>query len=369
MSKSRQFYIDNLRIFLICLVVLHHFMISYGAPGGWFYNESQAEFPLLIPMAMFVATNQAFFMGMFFFISAFFILPSLNRKGSKKFITERIIRLGIPLVVYYFLIQALTIFIQNKYIRGVEDPFISYLIDSGNWGFGPMWFVEALLIFTTLFLLVRLFKLKPKVKFPGTKKILIAATLIGLGQFLIRTKIPIGSGHEFTNFQFPFFLQYVFLFPLGIIAYQNNWMDFINTKMGWRWFGFAQMLIFIGFPVLFILGGALDGGIEIFMSGFTWQSFSYATWEQLLGFSLIIGLFGIFKKQFNTQGNFTQKLSGSTYGVYVLHPPILVGVNALFLNWHIPQLLKFIVLSPIALITCFLITRLVSQIPGAKKVM
>lgn len=369
MSKSRLFYIDNLRIFLISLVVLHHFIISYGAPGGWFYNGSQAEFPLLIPMAMFVATNQAFFMGMFFFISAFFILPSLNRKGSKKFITERIIRLGIPLVVYYFLIQALTIFIRNKHIRGVEDSFISYLIDSGNWGFGPMWFVEALLIFTLLFLLVRLFKLKIKINFPGTKKILIAATLIGVGQFLIRTKMPVGTGHEFTNFQLPFFLQYIFLFTLGIIAYQNNWMDFINSRMSWRWFGFAQVLIFIGFPAIFILGGAIDGGTEKFMGGFNWQCFAYTVWEQLLGFSLIIGLFGIFKKKFNTQGNFAKKLSGSAYGVFVLHPPILVGINALFLNWHIPQLLKFIALSPIALIACFVVAQLIKQFPGAKKVM
>jgi glucan biosynthesis protein C len=369
MSKSRLFYIDNLRIFLISLVVLHHFIISYGAPGGWFYNESQAEFPWQIPMSMFVATNQAFFMGMFFFISSFFILPALIRKGNKTFIKERIIRLGIPLVIYYFLIQSITIFIRNKFIRGNQHSYFNHLIDSNNWGFGPMWFVEALLIFTTLFLIIRLIKVKLIFKFPGTKKILLAALLVGIGQFLIRIKMPVGTGHEFTNFQFPFFLQYIFLFPLGIIAYQNNWMDSINSRTGWRWFGFAQILIFIGFPAIFILGGALDGGTETFMGGFSWQCFAYATWEQFLCFSLIIGLFGIFKKKFNTQGNIAKKLSGSAYSVYVLHPPILVGINALFLNWHIPQLLKFIALSPIALIACFLIAQLVKQIPGIKKVM
>ena len=74
---TRLFYIDNLRIFLIILVVLHHLAITYGAPGGWYYNESKAGFPEILPMAMFVATNQSFFMGMFFMLSAFFIITSV----------------------------------------------------------------------------------------------------------------------------------------------------------------------------------------------------------------------------------------------------------------------------------------------------
>ncbi len=32
-TKNRLFYVDNLRIFLIALVVLHHLIITYGAPG------------------------------------------------------------------------------------------------------------------------------------------------------------------------------------------------------------------------------------------------------------------------------------------------------------------------------------------------
>ena len=82
MSKARLFYIDNLRIFLISLVVLLHFNITYGAPGDWYYNESESGMPEIIPQAMFNATNQAFFMGMFFFISAFFTAASVQRKNT-----------------------------------------------------------------------------------------------------------------------------------------------------------------------------------------------------------------------------------------------------------------------------------------------
>lgn len=369
MSKSRLFYIDNLRIVLIVLVVLHHLSITYGAPGGWYYNESQADFPTIIPMSMFVATNQAFFMGMFFFISAFFIVPSLTRKGNKRFIADRLVRLGIPTIIFYFIISPFTVFLHNRFIQHSENTFLEHLQNGWGMSFGPMWFVEALLLFTTVFLLVRLFGWKIKWKFPSTGLILLSAFLVGFGQFLIRIKLPVGSGHEFTNFQWPFFLQYIFLFPMGIIAWQNNWMESINSKMGWRWFAFTQTLIFIGFPVLFILGGATEGGTDTFMGGLTWQCFAYAIWEQLVGFSLILALFGIFKKHFNKQGKFAKQLSESAYGVYIFHTPILVGISAVFLDLTIYQFLKFIVLAPIAIVICFVFAWLIKQIPGVKKVL
>lgn len=181
-STSRLFYIDNLRIFLISLVVLHHLAITNGAPGGWYYNESQAEFPAIIPLSVFVASNQAFFMGMFFFISAYFILPSLLRKGTKVFLKKRLVRLGIPLLIFYFFLYPLTIYIRNKFILAKDDTFTELFLSSNEWGFGPMWFVEVLLIFTIAYLLFRLVKKKIILPFTSTYKIYCFSTpsFIGL---------------------------------------------------------------------------------------------------------------------------------------------------------------------------------------------
>lgn len=318
---------------------------------------------------MFVATNQAFFMGMFFFISAYFILLSLNKKGTSIFIKERLIRLGVPLIVFYFLLYPLIIFIRDTYIFESGNTFIDFIKNPHAWGFGPMWFVEALLIFTGFFLLIRLLKFKIEMKFLGSRRILLFAFLIGLGQFIIRIWLPVGWGSPITGFQFPHFLQYISLFSFGIIAYQNKRMENINSKMGKQWFIFAQILIVVGFPLLFVLGGAHVNGTDKFMGGFTWQCFSYPIWEQLVGFSLIIGLIGIFKQYFNKQRKFAKKLSDSAYGVYLLHTPILIGISALFISWQIPQILKFVALAPIAIFTCFLVAWLVKKIPGVNKIL
>jgi hypothetical protein len=173
----------------------------------------------------------------------------------------------------------------------------------------------------------------------------------------------------FTNFQFPFFVQYIFLFVLGIVAYQNKWFDSISLKTGKQWFIAAQIFIFIGFPLLFILGGAAETGTDKFMGGITLQSFGYAVWEQLTGISLIIGLLGLGKKCLNRQGNLSKRLSDSAYGVFVFHAPIIVGISVLFVSLGIFPPLKFITLAPVALLTCFLVAGLLKRIPGVKRIL
>ena len=172
----------------------------------------------------------------------------------------------------------------------------------------------------------------------------------------------------FTNFQFPHFLQYIFLFAAGVIAHEYNWMDAITLRMGWRWFIFVQSMIFMAFPIVFIAGGTLEGNIAPFLGGLTWQSFAYAMWEQLVGFGMIVALLGIFKYRLNFQNSFTQKLSKSTYSVYVFHTPLLVLVSAVFLDCEINQLVKFITLAPVTLILCFAVGFLVKKLPGAKSI-
>ena len=124
-----------------------------------------------------------------------------------------------------------------------------------------------------------------------------------------------------------------------------------------------QVLIFIGFPAIFILGGAAEGDLSPFLGGVTWQSMAYALWEQLVGFGLIVALFGIFKMRWNDQGTFGKGLSASAYGAYVFHTPILVGLAVLFLNLQIPQFWKFVVVAPVALGVSFMVAYLVKKLP------
>lgn len=161
----------------------------------------------------------------------------------------------------------------------------------------------------------------------------------------------------------------IFLFVLGIVAYQNNWLDSISFKTGKQWFIIAQILILIGFPLLFNLGGVAETGTEKFMGGITLQSLGYAVWEQLTGIALIIGLLGLGKKYMNGQDVAAKNLSDSAYGVFVFHAPVIVTVAVIFAGWTIFPPLKFIILAPVALLACFAVAGLLKKIPGVKKVL
>lgn len=156
MNKSRIFYIDNLRIFLIALVILHHLSITYGASGSWYYREVEGDTVTTLILTMFTATNQSFFMGLFFLISAYFTVLSFERKSIVTFIKDRFIRLVIPLILFYFILSPLTVYMKVRFVDVADIGFFEFVRQYHGFGFGPMWFVETLVYFTFFYVIYKL---------------------------------------------------------------------------------------------------------------------------------------------------------------------------------------------------------------------
>src|ERR1051326_7808109 len=112
-KSSRLFFIDNLRVFLIILVVMFHLAITYGAAGSWYYQDPAKDTLTSVLLTILTATNQAFFMGLFFLISAYFTPGSYDRKGAGPFLRDRLVRLGIPLLIYDSIINPFVVFIAT----------------------------------------------------------------------------------------------------------------------------------------------------------------------------------------------------------------------------------------------------------------
>ena len=96
--NNRLLYLDNLKVCLTVLVIFHHAGQAYGDGGDWAYHPSNpAEF---MPWIWhFFSVNAAFFMGLFFLISGYFVPTSFDKQGAKVFVKKKLIRLGIPLLV------------------------------------------------------------------------------------------------------------------------------------------------------------------------------------------------------------------------------------------------------------------------------
>lgn len=375
-KKPKILYIENLRIILSVLVVIVHMACSYGGLGGWSYTEDGAGIWSVLPLTMVNATSQSFFMGMFFLFGAYFTHLSFQKKGLWKFIKDRFVRLGIPLAITYYLISPFTSWIiwPVRYPDQAGMSFVELWTTQSRFGVGVMWFAEALIYFSILYIVARVLipqlRQKEKLTLPEIKSvhIFIAAILLGLATFVTRFQFPLFSGGHGTNFDLGHFPQYIFLFVLGIMAARCSSEYLVTFVQAKKWMWFALTMIFLGFPAVFFLGGAISGNFNPYFGGTTWQSLGFSMWEQVTGISIMVALIGLFKTKWNHQNGATEALSSSAYAVYVFHPPVIVWVCLQFRSWEAMHLMKFLAITPLAIIATYLVALLIKKVPILNKI-
>ncbi len=374
-QKQRYLYIDNLKLLMIIFVILLHTAVTFSGIGSWYVKDGEILDTLsTVFFGLFQSFTQAYFMGFLFLLSGYFVSRSYDKKGCKKFLTDRLIRLGIPTLIYMLIIHPFILYMLNYMDHAqVGKQYLHYIVSFAFVGAsGPLWFALALLIFNCIYALIRVItknstkENNTRVKIPRRVSIYVLIALIAVAAFLIRLVQPIDT--NILNMQLCFFAQYIVLFMVGVKAGRYDWFSQISYKMGRNWF---STVIGIGVPLWFILmviGGALDGGFDLYKGGLTWQSAAYAAWESFVAVAMSIGLIGIFQERHNRQSSLIKNMSDSAFGVYVFHPPILIGVSMLFLHTELHPLLKFLGTGVIAIPLCFLFSYFIQKIHILNKV-
>jgi peptidoglycan/LPS O-acetylase OafA/YrhL len=90
-------FLDHLRWGVIALVVTVHAAVTYSGVGGWYYHEpARLGTPSLVAFLAYETHLQAFFMGLLFLVSGFLTPGAFDRKGARQFLSDRVMRLGVP---------------------------------------------------------------------------------------------------------------------------------------------------------------------------------------------------------------------------------------------------------------------------------
>ncbi len=378
----RLFFVDNIRILLTILVIMHHTMITYGAEGSWYFLDPQTDELSSLLLTIIATLDQGFFMGLFFFISAYFVPGSYNRKGPRMFLKDRLIRLGIPLLIFTILVNPFLFYIINiqpTYGITYIEFYLSYFQSLEHFlefvgGNGPLWFVLALLIYDFVYtfwrqIYKRNIKSDPIKKPPKNFQLTLVAIIMAIFTFIVRLFYVTSGGDDFFNIQLCFVAQYIVMLILGTIAYNRDWFRNITDSQGKLWLGIALIALFIFLP-LGILLGAYSGDADKFIGGLNWQAFVFNLWESFYCMGMGIGLVVLFRKRYNTQGKVSKTLSQNAYTIYIIHAPVLVAVALIFYLVPMFALLKFIMVFPIVLFICYLISHFIlRRIPGAKRVL
>jgi glucan biosynthesis protein C len=386
-KTSRLFFIDHLRASLVILVVLHHVALVYGASVlTFYYFEPPFNDPLaFLVLLVFVLVNQAWFMGAFFLLAGYFTPGSYDRKGPGSFLKDRLLRLGIPLIIFVFVlspISSIGYWLMPASLTGITTP-LTWQVYPHLLGTGPMWFVAILLIFTFGYAAWRRLTRNrtsssmSRSSLPSYLRIGIFILVLALVSYLVRIIVPLGQEvnlfGDFLSFPTIAYLpQYLSFFVIGTVASRHNWFRTLPSSMGVVGFVIAVVAGVFLFPLAFsghLFSLELTPALANSLGNGHWQSAVYTLWDSTFAVGICLGVITLFRCFFDGQDRFGRFLSQHSYTVYVIHIPIVVFLGVALKGIELENFLKFGMAAVIAVPTCFAVAYIVRKIPLASRIL
>jgi len=370
-TGARLGFIDQLRTVLTVLVIAHHTAITYGGSGGWFYREvTDGGAPFSLLLTLFCSVNQAFFMGMFFLLAGYFTPPALAAKGLRRFVADRLLRLGLPLLVFGFVLGPLTVALAGTQQGRAFWPRWWQLMSEGRFIIGPLWFAWALLLFSAGWLVWR--RVRPDsppaapTPLPSDRAWLLAALGVGAAALAIRQWVPVGENR--IGLQIGYFASYVFLFVLGTVAWHSHWLERMDRAQARRWGRVALYTV----PLLVATAaatGALAGREVNFSGGLGLAAVVYAFWEPFVAWGVIARLLVGWRDRPGPPNPRWAGWNAQAYGAFILHAPVITGLAVALAGWGAPPALKFGLVLAAGTVLSFSLAGWLKRLPGAGRVL
>jgi len=367
-SIDRIFFLDNFRSFLIILVVLFHASLAYIVNADvWFIFNPQKSIIFDVYAFLFDRT----IMPMLFFISGYFALSSILKRGTASFLKKRFVKLGIPFIIGIFIVNPFSMYIINLYNNKISNNFFNYWFSNylTNIPFTlHLWFLVSLLIIIILFSITfkfkkSIFKIKSKSNF-SSKFLLIFAFLIGLALFIINLFISdlewAGIG-GFIIVQPLRFVLYISYFFFGVFAFRNKFFSKYNTSNKFLFITMVTIILAVLYTLFyyFFHKDFSDFLFLKYINGLLWSFICLCS---------LMMMIKLFHKRFNFSSKFGQKLSANSYAIYIFHYPFVIYLQYILINWSISPIIKFILVIAVSIsITYIICEYLLHRIPIIKK--
>lgn len=338
--RARVHYLDNLRAYIMWLgVVIHVAMLQMVSQTPQQLRESAlSEWADLL-----VFSIHSFRMPLFFVLSGFFVAAILARKGLKQTIKLRLLRIGIPLIIFGPIVSYALHYIIIEYtevmrasVAGKEPD----TVQEYQFNFGHLWFLYYLLICHIILLPIfytltanyssYLKQLQYRLSHPAS--IVLYATLIAyIDSYFDRGMIPAEGGLTPNTLQLMHYVPY-FLYGFLLYKYRNLWLNHYQRCWGrYTVAGFVMMMLtmIVVEPLLKSPGTQVD-------------NFAVALCYGLWGWFWSFALFGFFKQFSSRYIIWLRYLSESAYWVYIVHVPIVLLISFLMYDYQYPFYIKMV---------------------------
>ncbi|NNE29842.1 MAG: acyltransferase [Saprospiraceae bacterium] len=355
--NTRLHFLDNLRTFSIFLVVLLHSGLVYeqALESQWIViDEDKNDSIGLIRMYL-----DVFVMFTLFFVSGYFIIPSIKRKSARDFIIGKFKRIMVP-----WLVAVLTLIPAYKFIflfsRGLpQEEWYSYFHifqrEGGNpWNYADnplqnwLWFLPILFVFQLIYIAgSRInFKIKPPSLLLGALLLLV----VGVVFSMIVSNAGLSGWHHSAVFHFQRerLLIYFMTFLLGALCYEKKVFD--TTAKNTKAIIWANVILTLSITIftataLNLFFNLIDPNREYYFVSNSIDRIAYYSTMIITMLSILYLLLASFKSRLNWTNSLLEELNKNSYYVYIIHMIVLGLVAVPLLSVSIPAFLKFLVLT------------------------
>jgi len=347
--------LDSLRAIAMLLGLWLHASIPYTpfGPKFWAVHEDTNSEPLLFSL-MFI---HSFRMQLFFMMAGFFAHLLVSRRGTRRFIRNRSLRVLAPFAIAMVTIgpALLVLWILGEIVQppNTERPQPSgFFIPTFH-----LWFLEYL-----LFMYAGMLLLSPLARFLGIARLApLSAWLIRAPLLPIVLAVPAAGllwlipGWESGPLKGGIVPEpgplayYSFFFAFGWVLFSRR--DLLDTLARW-WIPQLAIALVVVTPVFLYAHGRLDNldGAPVPLQ---LDLIGHAS-AALLTCLLTIAFTGMFLRCFNRPSRWGRYISDASYWLYLVHLPIQIVASMLLLalpvDGHFKFLLVLLVTTPLMLL-------------------
>jgi glucan biosynthesis protein C len=386
--------LSNLRAIVILIVLGFHSIMGYlgslpsephrfdAAPYDW------QSFPIIdshrwFGFDLFCAWNDVCLMSLMFFLSGLFVWPSLQRKSSVTFLSDRLLRLGLPMIPAIFVLMPIALY--PVYLVGAAEPSIAdywrQFLALPFWPCGPQWFLWQLLILNIVAAALHkaypswgehLGKLAANTRTDPIRFIVILTAASALAYVPLALIYSPWAWFQFSAFAFQWCrpLHYTVYFFAGtaVGAYGlERGLLATDGVLARRWpLSVAAAVIGLALwmtPTAIIMEGGSENPGPL--------------WLQLvanLGFvaccaSGCLAVMAVCIRFATSRRAWLDSLSTNAYGMYLVHYPFVVWMQYALLNASLPAIVKAAIVFAVAVMLSWAMVAALRNIPlGARLV-
>jgi glucan biosynthesis protein C len=363
-ARPREQWVDTLRVVLISGVIVVHTATAYVTDfAGYYYDDERVTNSVVsIAFALPAMMGAIFGLGPLFVVAGWFSVRSLARRGPVGFVGSRLLRLGVPLLVFVLLVNPLADYLGDLWKQDAPTLLEQLAVTE----FSIMWFVVVLLVCSLGYAALRSIRpLADSARRPGTRSLVVAGSVIG-GVSLAVWQVTTLLDTHLMNVRVSAWTQGAVLFALGVMAAEAGWDGRLSQHTEHR---LSQVTVAgVGLTAALVSYTAARDQLDRALGGLNWASVSFAILYGVVSIAFTLWCLAWLRRRWPTHGPLMAKAGRGSYATYLLHPVVLVSVMLAFRVVPLGAGLKFVVVSVVAVPVCFAVGYAVSRLPGVGRV-